>query len=174
MKSTDSDEINKLKEIIESIKTGMLFTHTATDQWKGRPMTTVKVEDNGDLWFFTNEFSGNVYQICRNNEVFINYANPFLNTYAVIMGKAYLTREINKMNELYIPSIKNWFPAGLNDPDLLLIRIEPYGGEYWNAEGGKKLTAFKLFSDMHSDDEFINGKAGKTHLNYLSLSKLKR
>ena len=160
-------DISQLKTIIENIKTGILFTRSANNELKGRPMTTVQVDSNGHLWFFTNEFSGNVHEICKNNKVFLNYANPFINTYAVVNGKAYLTREINKMNELYTPYIKTWFPAGLNDPNLLLIRIEPDEVEYWNGNSGKIVTSSKLFSGMSSDDEFINGNVKKAHLNYL-------
>lgn len=167
MKSVQQEEVDKFKAIIESIKTGILFTRTGMDRLKGRPMTTIQVDNNGDLWFFTNEFSGNVYEICKNNEVFLNYANPFIDTYAVVTGKAYLTREINKMNELYAPSIKTWFPAGLNDPNLLLLRIEPDEVEYWNGNSVKMVTSFNILSGMCSDDEFINGKVRKADLNYL-------
>jgi general stress protein 26 len=167
MKSVHLEEIHKFKTIIESIKTGILFTRLGIDKLKGRPMTTIRVDNNGDLWFFTNEFSGNVYEICKNNEVFINYANPLINTYAVVTGKAYLTREINKINELYAPVIKTWFPAGLNDPNLLLLRIEPDEVKYWNSNSGKLVTSFKMLSGMSSDDEFINGKIIKADLNYL-------
>ena len=167
MKSVQQEEVDKFKAIIESIKTGILFTRTGMDRLKGRPMTTIQVDNNGDLWFFTNEFSGNVYEICKNNEVFLNYANPFIDAYAVVTGKAYLTRENNKMNELYAPSIKTWFPAGLNDPNLLLLRIEPDEVEYWNGNSGKIVTSFNILSDMSSDDEFINGKVRKADLNYL-------
>lgn len=167
MKSVQQEEVDKFKAIIESIKTGILFTRTGMDRLKGRPMTTIQVDNNGDLWFFTNEFSGNVYEICKNNEVFLNYANPFIDAYAVVTGKAYLTREINKMNELYAASIKTWFPAGLNDPNLLLLRIEPDEVEYWNGNSGKLVTSFNILSGMSSDDEFINGKVRKADLNYL-------
>ena len=167
MKSPEKEEINSFKTIVENIKTGFLFTRLGVGEVKGRPMTTVHIGNSGDCWFFSSEFSSSVSEICRNNDVFLNYANPFINTYAVVTGKAYLTREINKMNELYTPSIKTWFPAGLNDPNLLLIRIEPDEITYWNGNSGKIVSSFKLFSGMSSDDEFINGKGSKPHLNYL-------
>ena len=162
------EEINKFREIIENIKIGILFTHCG-NQLNGRPMTTAGVDSNANLWFFTNEFSTNVYEITKNKEVFVNYANPCLNAYAVVNGKAYLTRDINKINELYTPSVKTWFPGGLNDPNLLLLRIEPEEVQYWSGNSSKIVSTFKMLSDMSSDDEYIQGAPKQANLNYLQL-----
>jgi general stress protein 26 len=128
------DEINDLKSIIAITNTGILFTHGSVGKLNGRAMTTVKIEQNANLWFFTNEFSRHVSEICKNNRVVINYTVPLSNTYAVVRGKAYLTREINKINELYVPAIKTWFPAGLNDPSMILLRVEPVEIQCWQSD----------------------------------------
>jgi general stress protein 26 len=149
------DEINNLKSIVEIINTGILFTHGNMGKLNGRPMTTVKIEQNANLWFFTNEFSRNVSEICQNNEVVINYAVPGVNTYAAVKGKAYLTREINKINELYVPAVKTWFPEGLNDPSLLLLRVEPTEIQCWQVnpskvEPSKKISRMFFLDELQS------------------------
>jgi len=149
------DEINNLKSIIEIINTGILFTHGDVGKLNSRPMMTVRIEQNANLWFFTNEFSRNVSEICQNNEVLINYAVPGKNAYAVVKGRAYLTREINKINELYVPVLKTWFPAGVNDPSLLLLRVEPTEIQCWQAnpdkvESSKKMSSMFFLDELHS------------------------
>ena len=37
------------------------------------------------------------------------------------------------------PSWRLWFPAGSDDPDLVLIRIEPSAAEYWDRTGANRL-----------------------------------
>lgn len=147
------EESFKFRSIIENIKTGILFTNCGNDELTGRPMFTIRVDLNCSLWFFTNEFSNHVNQIWENNEVYINYANPYLNTYAIVKGKAYLTRDINKINELYIPSVNEWSREGINDPGLLLIRVEPANVEYWNGNNGKIVSSFNMLASNSSNRE---------------------
>ena len=144
MQAQQQEEIIKFKTIVDNIKTGVLFTHSNIDELKGRPMITMSIDSNCSLWFFGNEFSSSVHQIWRNNEVFVNYANPYINTYAVVKGKAYLTRDINKINDLYISTLNEWFPCGVNDPGLLLIRVEPVKVEYWNGNSGKIVSSYNI------------------------------
>jgi general stress protein 26 len=161
MWADQKEERNKFKEIVESIITGIFITHTEIDQLKGRPMNTCRVDNNGNLWFFTNEFSDHVHEICNNNEVFISYASTCSNNYAMVSGNAYLTRDINKINELYSPAVTEWFPNGLNDPNLLLIRVEPCEVEYWNGDSGKIIISFNSTPVLFTDNKYTDGQYKK-------------
>jgi general stress protein 26 len=158
MWADQKEERNKFKEIVESIKTAILITHTEMNQLKGRPMNTSRLDNNGNLWFFSNEFSDQVHEICINNAVLISYANTQTNNYAMVSGNAYLTRDINKINELYSPAIKTWFPGGLNDPNLLLIRVEPCEVEYWNGRSGKIIISFNSAPALFTHEKYMSGK----------------
>ena len=57
---------------------------------------------------------------------------------------ATVVRDPPKMRELYSPILKTWFPGGLEDPYLTLIKFEANSGAYWDSPGGmlQSLAAF--------------------------------
>ena len=51
-------------------------------------------------------------------------------------GHATVGRDRRKMEELFTPIIKTWFPEGLDDPHLTLIRFEAGRGNFWDSKAG--------------------------------------
>ena len=43
----------------------------------------------------------------------------------------------NKMAELWTPTLKAWFPEGLEDPELALIKVEVERAEIWDSPPSK-------------------------------------
>jgi general stress protein 26 len=39
------------------------------------------------------------------------------------------------MKDLWTPEIKHWFPNGLDDPDLTLLKVDIVEVEYWDRLG---------------------------------------
>ena len=145
MKSqAERKELTKYKDLVKSIRTGILITRTRGDEMKGRPMATSQIDDNGDLWFFTDEFSEKVRDISKNEYVFLNYADPSKNNFVVVCGTATVNVDKEKMKELWTPLNKAWFPKGLEDPRLALIKVEPVEVEYWSGNSSKIVILFKM------------------------------
>jgi hypothetical protein len=44
-----------------------------------------------------------------------------------------------RLDELWSPSWRLWFPDGKADPELCLIRVEPSAAEYWDRTGANRL-----------------------------------
>jgi general stress protein 26 len=52
--------------------------------------------------------------------------------YVSITGVAQLVRDRQKIEELWRPEFKIWFPKGKEDPGIALLRISLQKGEYWD------------------------------------------
>ena len=154
-------EFKKFKELVEKIKTGILITKSAAGELKGRPMATSEVDENGNLWFFTNEFSSKVDEISHNNEVFISYAANDDNNYVVVTGNAFINDDKTKMKELWNPIVKAWFPEGLEDPRLTLLKVEPTEVEYWTDTSSKIVILFKMLSSIMKGKTYNDTEHGK-------------
>jgi general stress protein 26 len=159
-------QFEKFRSLIESVKTGILITRSTGDQLKGRSMLTVQVDEEGRLWFFTNEFSDNTKKISQNNEVFLTYDSPSENSYMVITGIASISFNREKMKELWNPLLRAWFPEGLETPGILLLKVEPEEVEYWDGSSGKIVDLFKMLSAMVSEKEYEE----TGHKKFLSVS----
>ena len=158
-------EFKKFKELVEKIKTGILITKSASGELKGRPMATPDVDAEGNLWFFTNEFSGKVEEISHNNEVFISYAGNDDNNYVVVTGNAFMIDDKTKMKELWNPIIKAWFPEGLDDPRLTLLKVEPTEVEYWTDPSSKIVILFKMLTSIMKGKTYNDSEHGKVDIN---------
>ncbi|MBC7922344.1 MAG: pyridoxamine 5'-phosphate oxidase family protein [Ferruginibacter sp.] len=126
------ENVKKLVEKIKDIKIAMLSTSDETGRTHSRPMYTHEVEEDGTVWFFTGKDSRKSREISRNTNVSLNYSDPKTDRYVSVSGTAVLSDDQNKINDLWKPILKAWFPGGKEDPTIQLIRVEPEEAEYWD------------------------------------------
>ena len=81
--------------------------------------------------------------------------------YVSISGKAKLVDNKDKLKELYTPVIKAWFPDGIDDPRLSLLKIDPQESEYWDSSSNRMITLFKVAKATVTGDGEDIGKHGK-------------
>ena len=127
------DHIKQLGKLIKDVKIAMLTTREADGTLRSRPMTTQQFEFDGDLWFFIGASSSAVKEVQHENNVNLSYANPDDTAYVSASGTAQLVRDQAKIKELWNPILKAWFPQGLDDPDLALLKVHVTQAEYWDA-----------------------------------------
>jgi general stress protein 26 len=126
----------KIHQILETFKTGMLVTRTRDQEFlHSRPMAVARVEPNCDLWFFTARSSAKVHEIETEQHVLVAFQDD-RSRYLSLNGTAELVSDRTKMRDLWNESYQTWFPQGLDDPNLLLILIHSQQAEFW--DNGKK------------------------------------
>jgi general stress protein 26 len=132
-----SQDIEKLGKLIKGIKFAMLSTATPAGTIHSRPMATQNTEFDGTLWFFTYADSGKTLEIHTDSHVNVSYADPSANCYVSVSGRASVVRDKAKARELWTELHRAWFPDGLDDPNLALLRVDVTEAEYWDAPGSK-------------------------------------
>lgn len=125
--------IKKLSELIMDVDFAMLTTAESDGTLRSRPMSTQQVEFDGDLWFFTYASTAKVQEMQRDENVNVSYAKPEDQLFISVSGTARLVRDRAKMKELWNPILKAWFPKGLDEPDLALIKVDVEQAEYWDS-----------------------------------------
>ncbi len=130
-----SPEENKhLSSLIDGIKVAMLTTIGPDGSLRSRPMATLPGEFDGTLWFFTNIDSPKVDEVQLEQHVNVSYDDSDDHRYLSISGRATLSQERQKLEELWTPILLTWFPLGLDDPHLALLRVEADSWEYWDCQ----------------------------------------
>ncbi len=100
---------------------------------------------DGTLWFFTKKSSPKVEEVQQNlDQVNVSYSDPSKMSFVSVSGKAELVDDKTKLKELWSPYLKVFFPQGLDDPDLTLMKITANYGEYWDSPSSKMVQLYAM------------------------------
>jgi general stress protein 26 len=127
-------DLQKLAKLIRGIRTAMLTTVEPDGCLRSRPMATQEMDPDGSLWFFTGASSRKVSETRRNHHVSITYQDTDDHQrYVSVSGSAELVFDKDKMRQLWNPAYKAWFPKGLDDPEIALLKVTIEKAEYWDS-----------------------------------------
>ncbi len=123
----------KLAEKMKDIDFAMLATHTKGGAIGARPMS------NNDAWFFTDDSTLMVQDIAANPQVSLSYQGssgllgmrPF---FVAIEGRAALIRDKSQFSEHWTKGLERWWPAGIDTPGLVLLKVSGERAHYWDGE----------------------------------------
>ena len=133
----DQEELKKFREIVGQIKFAMLTTVESDGRLFSRPMGAQHMDENGDLWFFTRRSSGKCEAVQTERQVNVAYASPDDSTYLSVSGSAQLVDDRAKAESMWNPILKAWFPKGLEDPELVLLKVQVESAEFWDSPSSK-------------------------------------
>ena len=163
MADSRQSSIEKIRELTEGIDFCMLTTIDG-DHLRSRPMSTQEFEFDGDLWFFTNDTTHKIEEIEKDNRVCVAYSKPDENVYLSVSGRAEVTKDRAKIEELWNPILKAWFPEGLDDPSLCLLKIPVEQAEYWDAPSSRIVRLFEIAKALATGQEADYGENKKIDL----------
>ncbi len=135
--TSNADDKRKLWDLIKSIRFAMMTTDDPEIGLRSRPMASHQSAFDGDLWFFTKSDTHKSREIALRPAVNLAYADPQNQTYVSVSGTADLSTDRSKAQELWNEGLRTWFPKGLDDPDLALIRVHVEHAEYWDAAASR-------------------------------------
>ena len=157
----NNEAIKKIKELVKDITSCMFCTDVFQLPFRTRPMATIDVDDQGNVWFFSNAASDKNDEIKSNDIVQLIYAKNSNSHFLTITGKAEIIKDKHKIEELWNPMVKAWFPEGKDDPDLSLIKVIPQDAYYWDTPHGKMVTLLKIAASAVTGTKLEEGVHGK-------------
>jgi general stress protein 26 len=160
----ETDNIQKLAEMIRDIKFAMVTSQNEDGLLSSRPMTTQNAPFDGVLWFLVSKSCQMSQEVLRNPRVNLAYTSGLHQRYISVSGTAEILKDPQKERELWNPLYKAWFPEGLNDPDLALMRVEAQQAEYWDAVGGKVAGVIRFVKALTMGKKYQNLTGEHRHL----------
>jgi general stress protein 26 len=134
LQEQQTPELAKVGELIERMRVAMLVTLDEEGVLRSRPLQTLEMDSQGHLWFFVSADSTKVAEVdTHEHQAYLSYADPGKQDYVSVSGVAWLVRNRERMQRLWTPWVKVWFPKGLDDPDLALLCFRVDKAEYWEA-----------------------------------------
>jgi general stress protein 26 len=157
-----SEPIKKLADLIKNIPIAMLTTECSDGALHSRPMATQSTEFDGQLWFFSREDTPKNAEIRNHQQVNLAYSSPEHQRYVSVQGKATTVKDQEKIRELWSPAYRAWFPGGVDDPMISLIRVDVESAQYWDSASStmvhligfiKGLTTGKPTNDIGKNEK---------------------
>jgi general stress protein 26 len=159
----DNDAIKKLKSLAEDIRFCMYTTYT-NERIESRPMTTLEIDEDGNVWFFTNRNTEIGDNANPGEPVTLIYSDPKNNTYISVSGNADIVESETKKEELWNPMSKAWFPEGKDDPNLVVLKVTTEEAAYWDATSSKMVVFFSMVKAVLTGTTPEGGDHGKLNL----------
>jgi general stress protein 26 len=154
----------KVAEMVGEAKFAMLTTLEKDGTLRSRPMATMQLDGEGNLWFFTSRSSPKIVEGQRDQQVNLSYARTDKQDYLSVSGAAELVHDKEKIQALWSPWLRPWFPKGLNDPDLALLKVSIMAAEYWDAPDSATARAYGLVKALATGDTGALGEHRKIDL----------
>jgi general stress protein 26 len=157
---TGAEGIQKIKDLAMDVKVCMFCTKANDLPFETRPMSTQEVDDQGNVWFLSCEDTSKIEDIKQDEAVQLVYSNLGSSTFLTVYGHADVMKDKKKAEELWSPIAKAWVKGGADDPNLVIIRVRPESGYYWNNKHGKVVAMFKIAASLVTNKTMDDGIEG--------------
>lgn len=139
-----NEGVEKIKELAK--KAGSCFFCTrirAGEAFRTRPMSAEHIDDQGNFWFLSASDSHKNQDIQQDPSVQLLCQGSSYSDFMTLYGRAEISKDKQKIKELWDPMMKTWFTEGENDPRITVIKFNPSQGYYWDTKHGMAVAMVK-------------------------------
>lgn len=144
-------EMDKLFEHIDDIEIAMLTTRRRDGHLCSRAMATQKRAAGADLWFVTLDQSAKLDEIAFDPHVNLSYYKDRTREWVSVSGIATISRDREKIRELWMPDWQMWFPKGddprhgtADDPRMVLVGVDVHAAVFLEVNKPQPVVLFEL------------------------------
>ena len=139
----EKTDTSRVWDIIEKSLIGMLTTQFSGGL-RARPLEARVDRDAGLIWFVTDVRSAKDDEINAAHDIGLVFIGDDSHVYLSITGRATVTRDNPKAEEIWKKTDNVWLPGGPNDPNMRLLRVEPVTAELWEGPSGSAVKNFNF------------------------------
>ena len=142
MNQHDEATRTKVMEMVKTLSIAMLSTRGTDGKFHSRPMAASDAEFSGTLYFLTDVGSGKTHDLERDPETIVTFSDRHTQQYVAIRGRGSITTDRSAIRDHWTAAAKAWFPKGVDDPSIALIKVDVEDAEYWDAPSGKMVVLY--------------------------------
>lgn len=156
----NNEAVEKIQKLVKHNSICMFTTLLDEGYQPTRPMGTQQVDEAGHFWFFSSSESNKNDEIQHDSRVQLYYANQGDSEFMTVYGRAYVSRDKEKIRELWNPMVKTWFQGGQDDARLTVVEVIPEEAYYWDTRSGKMISMLKILAGMVTGKTMDGGVEG--------------
>ena len=160
-------ELEQLYEQIDEIEIAMMTTRRPDGHLESRAMATQKRAEGADLWFVSAEGTAKVRDVEADPHLNLAYYKDRTREWVSVSGLATLSRDREKIRELYAPDWGIWFPdegdprhGTADDPRFVLIGVNIQAAVFLEVNKPKPVVLFELVKGWLTGE---TPELGETH-----------
>jgi general stress protein 26 len=128
-----TDVRKKLIETLRHYDTLMVTTTATNGTMHARPMAIAEIDDSGEVWFVTRDDTPKIDEVMKDARTLVTGQEK--GRFVSLTGRIDVIKDREKIRALWKEAWKAWFPDGKDDPSIVLMRVRPEIGEYWDNRG---------------------------------------
>lgn len=144
-------ELEQLYDHIDDIEIAMMTTRRLDGHLQSRAMATQKRADGADLWFVTLENTAKLRDLSADPHINLSYYKDRTREWVSVSGLANITRDRDKIHQLWAPDWKAWFPkegdprhGTKDDPRMVLIGVDVHAAVFLEVNKPQPVVLFEL------------------------------
>lgn len=139
-----ADAIKRLTKLVKEAETCFFCTETANGEVDARPMSVLEVDEAGNLWFLSASDSHKNQELQSKPNVRMFFQGSPHSEFLHLEGVATVSRDKQRIKELWKFVLKTWFTEGEDDPRITVIKVAPTFGYYWDNKHGNAVAGVKM------------------------------
>src|SRR5687768_3535374 len=110
------EAVEKIRELVGKAKNCFFCTSAPAGETGGaRPMNVREVDDEGNLWFLSAGDSHQNHELAVDPSVKLYFQGSPHSDFLHLTGRATVSTDRAKIEELWEPLLKTWFTGGVDD-----------------------------------------------------------
>jgi general stress protein 26 len=144
-KPQTSAALRELATRLDGQRVAMLTLCDDSNRLVSQPMTPQEMDAHGAIWILLRRDGAAAGRIgARSLSANLAFSDERRATYVSITGHATLTDDAVRKQELWSAVVRPWFPGGAEDPQLVLLRLEPEHAEIWDGPSSSTVRALVM------------------------------
>ena len=162
---TGEAALEKIRELLKGFPIAFMVT-ISDGAPTARPIGVVgdSAAFDGSLWFITDKRSRKVKAIDSGATTTLMFQNDKEGNYLQLSGRAAVVDDRAKLEKLYTTLQRTWFPLGLDDPDITLVRFDADEAAYWDSHDSYIRLAAAFAKSIVTGTPGKSGNAGVARL----------
>lgn len=155
-----STTLDTFYDMVHDMEIAMMTTRRADGHLRSRAMATQKRAAGADLWFVATDGSSKLDEIAGDPHVNLAYYKDASREWISVSGIASLSRDREKIHELYASDWQMWFPdegdsrhGTPDDSRMVLIGVEIHAAEFFEVDKSTPVVLYELAKGWITGDQ---------------------
>lgn len=144
-------ELDRFYALVDDIEVAMMTTRRWDGHLESRAMANQKRAPGGDLWFVTADGTAKLRDLAADPHVNLSYYKDRTREWISVSGLATISRDRQKVQELYAADWKVWFPnegdprhGTPDDPRMVLIAVDVHAAVFLEVNKPQPVVLYEI------------------------------